>query len=870
MATLIYSPAVAIVIESSVAGLVDVSADASVGNVVLRENGSHTVNFTLENPRRKYDGLFAPNDRIVVQMKRFNWLQIMSGYVDSAPYFSAYARKVNMSAQCPLKVLKFWPWDRGSNAAQNLMFSARNNNAQDGGMSEVVTKLLTNVANWPASRIHIGQVPSSWYTKAQMIFNRLDSETKAANDPVLGINPIIAGTAGVGTTQEGQPSVKESYPLNSADSEIVLAALRKVASGDDYTKVSSNGKTGAYQITDALWNNYGGYSRASKAPAAKQDEFAAERVRQISTTYGALLVKVPLAWFSPEALDDPSLMDKPMVAGSTMPTAATPRSWAYSWIDQFLSLYQQKRGHAFVTASTSSANIFYPIPPKTQWLRREQMAWGGFKNGEIPMYPFGDKRNPMAYSGACRWGHPIAVEAFTAMYLEAQKYGFDIRGGCYRDAATQRKFKVRDLLAAQGYSIQNAPADKKAAAEKEAAEWEPVSSHGWGLAVDIGVLSYGDSSKYKHSEGWDRAKMYTTPEYAWLKANAHRWGFSQVESNMQGAPNGEAWHWDFFGIASYDLKTNKRKDETVTTGYNPFTDSETAGLSSLGAPTGDQLYSIIAAWTQDPEQVNIMSNQLYGHRALLNDESLLDTVAPLIRASGRSYCSAPNGDFIAWWPDYWGEYGLAGALDVETIELQDFAVEWMDAAMITHQYVEGAYLQGDGAAMGPMPHGVMDALQAYYTRGVATVEMPGLLASLLNVPSAAAYPWLRDPRLLLQRFGARVDRKQNSMIYGAAAEFFAAVANLTRAWADQFRTTVPLTFMPELFPGMLLRIPYFGVQMYVSTVTHSWDYSNGAGFSTDAQTMAVSATDGSGFFIFPRGGDLISPPSDPRPTRGPW
>ena len=63
-----------------------------------------------------------------------------------------------------------------------------------------------------------------------------------------------------------------------------------------------------------------------------------------------------------------------------------------------------------------------------------------------------------------------------------------------------------------------------------------------------------------------------------------------------------------------------------------------------------------------------------------------------------------------------------------------------------------------------------------------------------------------------------------------------------------------MTFMPELFPGMIMEIPLYGVQMYVSEVSHTWDYNSG--FNTQASTIGISATDGSGFYLFPKGGDL--------------
>ena len=96
MTTLIYTPGAAVVIESHRDGLIDISEDISAGSINLKENANHELSLTVENPLSKYDGAFAPNDRITLQLKRFRWLQIFTGYLDSVPYFSAYPRPIRV------------------------------------------------------------------------------------------------------------------------------------------------------------------------------------------------------------------------------------------------------------------------------------------------------------------------------------------------------------------------------------------------------------------------------------------------------------------------------------------------------------------------------------------------------------------------------------------------------------------------------------------------------------------------------------------------------------------------------------------------------------------------------------------------------
>ena len=62
---------------------------------------------------------------------------------------------------------------------------------------------------------------------------------------------------------------------------------------------------------------------------------------------------------------------------------------------------------------------------------------------------------------------------------------------------------------------------------------------------------------------------------------------------------------------------------------------------------------------------------------------------------------------------------------------------------------------------------------------------------------------------------------------------------------NQFSCNVEMTFMPELWPGMLLAIDELQFQCYIHSVTHSWNLQDGSGFQTSVNVMAPSTT-GSG------------------------
>lgn len=868
MSSLIYSPGCTVVIATERDGIVDISEDIANGTVDLRENASHTFSFTVNNQYRKYDNMFTPNDRIVIQMKRITPLQIMCGYLDQVPLFSIFPRPILISGQCTLKVLKNWPWDAHTPAAFSLIHGPRDNSAQDGGMAQIAVDVLTQVAGWPQDRIHFGRVPSEWLDKFKDVYDAVNLQ-QSFYDTLLGTNPILAGnpvsttvpdpsTTTVGTAGAAVDNTTDIHWV-PADVDVILATIRQTESGNDYKRMNrGDGKgsiaTGAYQYETATWNNYGGVTDAYQASPAVQDARATADVLNIRTRYGDQVVNVPYAWYYPKVFSDPKLLDQ--IPSQNEGNKLTIRQYGVKWLGNYTAMYQQLRGKAPVTTSSSptlnatigsanvtstgqlgttpssnGATVLYPIPSGTNRLNYSTVAWGGFSNGKIPL-------SAMSSTKTTGYGHPSAIASLVLFQQAATAAGFDLSGFVYRSYEDQAKgYAVSPLFAAPGTSI-----------------------HGWGLACDFSVLtSY--SSKYA---GKSLISMYDTPEYQWMFANAFKFGWGHPIWAQKGNSKPEPWHWEFLAFDNFrndSTATPTQVGSTSDNTANPFGGANT-GLDAFPGIDNKALFSAISFWEGNYEnESSDESNYLAGYKALMNDTPVMQTIADLVGVVGRNYCSAPNGDFIAWWPDYWGEYGISGAMDIELIELQDFAITWSDASLITHEYVEGSV---GTTISGPLPAWVGNVQSAYLTHGVATVEIPRLLDAVININSQM-YPFMKDPQALLTRFGARIDRQQIGTIYGAAQEFYYAVKLFIQSWAQMFSAEIPMTFMPELFPGMLLRIPELKIQFYVSEVHHTVDMSDNGGFHTTASVVAPSSMDGSGFGILPKAG---VPTPRPTPQRG--
>lgn len=249
--------------------------------------------------------------------------------------------------------------------------------------------------------------------------------------------------------------------------------------------------------------------------------------------------------------------------------------------------------------------------------------------------------------------------------------------------------------------------------------------------------------------------------------------------------------------------------------YQPA--DETSGML-----TGEGLLNVFQYNLAEMSEGGVL---LSGPRALLNDQPLLPTIEELMGAGLRDYCSAPNGDFIAWFPDYFGHYRQAGKMVISPLEIDGVRgapkIKWSDENLKTHQFVSSASftLAGDANTV----------FRQATTAGVASIEYPELMEALLNISRKDAEA-LRDH--YLPRYGARPSYKAMNVITGARQEFFFACHLFMQNWSQQYRTSISLMFMPELYPGMLACFPDFGVQGYVEETTDSFDLTGNGSFTT--------------------------------------
>lgn len=262
---------------------------------------------------------------------------------------------------------------------------------------------------------------------------------------------------------------------------------------------------------------------------------------------------------------------------------------------------------------------------------------------------------------------------------------------------------------------------------------------------------------------------------------------------------------------------------SVGTGYG----ATTAGGSG-SEPIARNLFTYQFNYPSFAPKINALFT---GERSLINCDPLITMVQALCKATLRNWCSSPTGDFVAWYPDYWGLNGKQAVMNIQDIEMKDVSINLNDYSLITHAYVAMGAPTGSGQSMGP---------EGWLESGVASVENEALYQQMIKIA-----PGLQTPMTghdILTKFGARPFMQEYDMVQNSELRQLLAIHHFMEGWTNQFATNVSFTFMPELFPGMRINLVGHNLVVYVTSVQHSFDYAHG--FTTQATITAPSVPNG--------------------------
>lgn len=846
MSSFIYAPMIKVYIQSGGNILnpsikpqtLDVSDDLVRGTLTRRVDGVSDFKFTLLNPRRKYDQVFTPNDRITVLMKRVTWVRVFTGYLNQVPLMTAWPRNVDLTASCSLKRLQYWYWDPESAYTRQMVTNALSAAAgsgsnTDGGMTNVVLSTLKEVVGWPESKVHIAKIPEDWFKTAYKIAESVDKSAKESDDLAQQFFSSLGGAGVVGGTAGGETDT-----------------------------TSLNGKYGGYDSKEQKSNAVKIYNAGRSMGADKRDQIAAIMTAMQESglvnlpggdrdSLGLFQQRPSQGWGTKAQILDPTYAAKKFFTvlfnvknRDKMPLWQVCQAVQRSGVPQAYAKHEpaatnmvndmaKKGGTTDVATSgkpkgsgTASNKQFiqvakdlvttFPNIPYTQ-------KYGGTQLNII-------SKNPPPGLDCSSFIQAVVLRTLGSLY------------NFPRTTTTQqpfcRKISVDVAMKTPGALL-----------------FKGSPPHHVEMSIGDGKHAVG-----AHRTGTNASVQATSASYWDSGALVPRIDYGKLGMGDGDAGGGEATDTPGASAAEKVIYTDPYSSMPGYNANDPF-----------DKLFGDTAWQPLAAQDNDPGV--ILSQALTGVKSLMNDQPLLPYLKNLFSATMRSFSSAPNGDLIAWFPDYYGLWGTAAKMVVQPIEVKDFSVTWDDSFFVTHQFTAttpqggagqnamnlatGQVTSLVGAALDPL----VVAQSLSYTRGIASIDIPAMMYALFKINPTVAQSQ-EFSRWIYQRFGARPDFQQLPNLVGPSAQFFASIYFFMRQWAYQYNADIPLTFMPELYPGMLLQIPAFAFQGYVNQVTHEFQFGDDGYFNTSVNISAPARLSDSGdaadvLIGLPRAGGLM-------------
>ena len=884
--TFIYSPQVRIVIAHNDTEY-DVSADIVRCSLVRPENSAATLFFTLHNKGLRYTPpggkpFFYRMDRVVVYMKKTSWTQVFAGYLDKVPYKQLYAGEVNFRATCTVKRLMHTWWDPALPASQSLLNQMNGLLGPDGipstdsGLGAMLQKLLVDVGGWNVANIHIQNFPTSFL---QFLMTQI-AQLQTSNAPnLLQFQQMLVGsdtTPGPGAyaganANAGPPG--PSVPAAGAGgmtfylSQIVSACDQR---GMGPQPIDNNVAAGLIQA--------GTTGEASGGGLGSNDQKAWQQVYSTGMQYqqstrnsdGAIL-GVAAAMVASGGGTTIRNLYNPAVPGSEScpndgPGVANGTACGiFGQTDQGWGTVVQRMN------PMQAAGMFFSALNNVS-------GWRNMDPGQaIQMAQQTNNASVAAFDAAVTLATTLVqayrtsgATAISSVLPSGTVTGSSVAGQTLTSAGAPSATPAALAGAASTFpsptsaaSAVNPLSQNKPVPDSEGAINFARTCLGlpylWGGTGPAGYDCSGLVQAAFKSIG------VAIPRTTWqIAAQVRQIPTSQVQRGDIVEPSsGHVVLWmgdgtiieaqqtgvpihqitnpypmsNWYGV--YRACANGGPDPSAAfnppsimgPGTPPAALSQVGGATQTGSggatePVARNLWSYIfqpGAFSSDT------AGLFTGVKAFIEGQPLINMVQAIAGASLRCWSSAPNGDLMFWYPDYWGFDGKPAVMLLADIEMKDCTIELCDDALTTHVYINGD-LSMSGTMSDPTSGWIM-------TAGVATVEQPWLYARLLvaspgDIEVAAG-------QQIMQRFGIRPLQQAYAMAGTQELEFLLACQVFMEQWAKQFQTVIQMTFMPELFPGMRVELPDRDLQVYVSRVAHTCDYEQG--FFTQVTISAPSS-----------------------------
>jgi cell wall-associated NlpC family hydrolase len=868
--TLVYSPDVRILIARGNKEY-DVSKDVINGSIVRKENAASTLQFSLAN-KGDYNGLFHRMDRVTVFLKRIAWQQVFSGYLDTVPFAQLYGGTANYKATCTIKrLLNTW-WTPTLAKSQNIfnsrMFADEVGDGQkpaDSGLGSILQRLLSLVGGWQPQDVHIQNFPMPFYDflQAQLAAKRNANQAGADKfrQMLLGknYNDTAPGAFAGYSNEAGPPGpggIGEAYYI-----EQIVAACDALGLNVLATEVAST-----QQLADAA--NVGAQAR----DAAVKDGFTQVGVSATAQNQSAQLSDAAILGVACAMVETGGGLTIRNLGNPTVPESLNYFPDGLGGDHDSIGIFQQRNnGWGLVSQRMD------PRQAATMFFRHLPPEWRNLPPGDA-IQRVQQNGFPARFAAAI----PLATVKVQALRKAKQGATSTIASTPLGAAVTAAGAPVgiNPSMVAGAASTSPSPATDIAAAlgkpnpDNEGAIQEAISKLGcpyiWGASGPLqfdcsGLIRWCFRAIGKQISGstWDMAKDLPRVSEADIQrgdilivnGGAHVVLYLGNGEVIEAAGLGEGTTTPQPGqMVKYTPLLNHLPIKSAhrvgrNGGFNPLSPRLNPMTSGPGSPAGtgdyygdganngqseEPIAQNLFAYLFNPGQFVSDTAEMFtmDHKNYIDSEPLIHMVQAVAGASLRNFASAPDGSFMAYYPDHFGLDGKKAIVRLEDIELKDVRVNFSDDNLTTHVYVAGDHtFAGLGANINP--------LAWLETAGSVTVEHEWLFERLRQIAPGdlGGVSGLE----LMKRFGVRPLKVPVAMAGSEHLEFLLACHYFMEKWAAQYETAASFTFLPELFPGMRVILSSHNLQVYVSEVTHTFDWENG--FSTQAVIMAPSRAD---------------------------
>lgn len=687
------------------------------------------------------------------------------------------------------------------------------------GISDLLIATLVEIANWKENRIYIESLPSDLPQRMANLYNSMAADNKAATEEftklmknMIGSGSLGSGGVGMPTSGVGSVDLNGPVTIKGAKATPDQLANVKVALGVAKSLGANRVATVALIFAGIVETGFTITTNQSGHKGIWQSTYYAEN--DVAGAAKGFLTGGPSfqgggAIALSKSISDPVQIAETVEAGGSYAGQAGYSNFLPE-AEKIVALSEKSNSNnsskpnstpdKTTQAQKSGSNKSSTASSNTR-LDNMKAAADAITQKDLP-YAWGGGHNPdfaPSQGSAHESGGPTVT-------------GYDCSGA------------VCAVLHAAGYSL------------------SPMTSGQ--------LMSWGDP-------GPGRVTIFASSSHTFMSIDGKFFGTS--DGNM-GNPNqkngGAGWLPDPPSkqyIDGFTQRHPKGLDGPSKLDLSFLSGGDGSGNNSNndGSMTADDVLSTAKAtsWVSFLEVPSMMdsieSMALTGQKSLMNDKPLMPFVQQMTQASLRSFMSLPNGDFFAFYPDYFGElnhhppYWL-----IDDLEVLEGGIDLTDDNLVTHMYVVGNTQNplGDGTQLANdlMSSGVVNIFNAFGSNIVGSSKnnaqanaqaLPNLIGvkHLMRKDQAIAF---------LQRYGARPVLEEMPMIKNHFYEMFLAYQKFMQGWSRQFQTPFSFTFMPEIFPGGKVGFPSHSLQMFVEEVTHTFDYTNG--FFTDATLSSPS------------------------------